>query len=161
MPIARSAFSRASAWKGNQPRETLRSHGGEEGWSPSDDERASPSKANPFRPRKANCRSINLPKVLKSATVGASTCRRPHWIDRGGWGERALKEQRNVPGDPSGQGQLFDKTERYLNCFRETITCCRSMRKSDRSIVVEKQGNACGAKGPTFSRVLIKTRRSA
>ena len=94
MPITRSAFSCASAWEGDEPRETMRSHGGEEGWSPSDNERVSPSKANPFRPRYTNCRLINLPELVKSATAGYITCLVSCWIDRGDWGERALKEQR-------------------------------------------------------------------
>lgn len=103
MLIARSTFSRASAWKGNRPRETMRSLSGEEGWSPFDGERVSPSKANPFRPRYANCRSINLTGVVKSAIHDEVTCVCSREVDRGGWGERALKEQRQVPGDPFEQ----------------------------------------------------------
>jgi hypothetical protein len=159
MPIARSAFSRASAWKGDQPRETLRSHGGEGGWPPPDDERASPSKANPSRPRYANCRSINLPEMVKSATVECITCHVFYWIDRGGWGERALKEQRQVPGDLSWIANQEDLSAN--NGDWESITVDQPWQKSDRPIVAEKWGNAHGAKGLSFSHVSNKIRRSA
>ncbi len=193
MPIARTAFSCASAWEGDQARETKRSHGGKRGWSPLDNKRVSPSKANPFRPRYANCRSINLPKVVKSVTVGDEMCIDTHWIDRGGWGERALKEQRQVPGDPHWQdspcsvikalrgaaeirnlliavicytlrSQLRNqgyRTRICLNGSRESITWIRPLRKSDRPVVARKWGNSHGAKGPSFSCVSIKIRRSA
>jgi len=159
MPIARSAFSRASAWKGDQLRETMRSHGGEGGWCPPDDERVSPSKANPFRPRYANCRSINLPEMVKSATVGCITCQVSCWIDRGGWGERTLKEQRQVPGDLPRITSQEDLS--VNNGDWESITIYQPWQKSDRPIVAKKWGNAHGAKGPSFSHVSNKIRRSA
>jgi len=159
MPITRSAFSCASAWKGDRPRETKRSHGGEGGWFPPDNERVSPSKANPFRPRYTNRRLTNLPEMVKSATMEGKTCPRFHRIDRGGWGERALKEQRQVPGDLpwiSSQTNLS-----VNNGGWESITTDQPWQKSDRPIVAKKWGNSHGAKGPTFSHVSIKIRRSA
>jgi len=137
----------------------MRSHGGEKGWSPLDNERVSPSKANPFRPRYAKRRSINLPMMVKSATVGCITYSVSCWIDRGGWGERALKEQRHVPGDLSWTTSLINMS--VYNGGWESITTYQPWQKSDRPIVAEKRGNACGAKGPSFSRVSIKIRRTA
>jgi hypothetical protein len=159
MPIARSAFSCASAWEGDQARETKRSHGGKRGWFPLDNKRVSPSKANPFRPRYANCRSINLPKVVKSATVGDEMCIDTHWIDRGGWGERTLKEQRQVLGDlPWITAQTHMSVN---NGGWESITADQPWKKSVRPVGAEKWGNAHGAKGPSFSHVSIKIKRSA
>ena len=193
MLITRSAFSCASAWKGNRPRETMRSHGGEVGWFPTDNERVSPNTSEPDSASLRQCRLINLPEMVKSATVGDETCVDTHWIDRGGWGERALKEQRQVPGDPHWQdspcsvikalrgaaeirnlliavicytlrSQLRNqgyRTRICLNGSRESITWIRPLRKSDRPVVARKWGNSHGAKGPSFSCVSIKIRRSA
>ena len=62
MPIAHSAFSYASAWKSDQPRETLRSHGGEGGWHPLDSEGMSPTQVNSIRPRYTKCQRPTFPR---------------------------------------------------------------------------------------------------
>lgn len=159
MLITRSTFSRASTWNGDRPCETMRSFSGEEEWFPSDDERVSPSKANPFRPRNAYCRSINLPKMVKSDIHDEVTCACNREDDRGGWGERALKVQRQVPGDLSWITYLTNLI--VNNGEWESITIYQPWQKSDRPVVAEKWGNAHGAKGPSFSHVSNKIRRTA
>lgn len=159
MLIARSTFSCALAWNGDRPCETLRSLCGEEGWPPTDSERVSPSKANPFRPRYAYYQSANLPGMVKPAMERRTTCHRSFWIDRGGWGERALKDHRHVLGDLPQT--TFQTNMNVYNGERESITVYQLWQKSERPVVAEKRGNACGAKGPSFSHVFIKIRRTA
>lgn len=205
MLIVRSTFSCASAEEGNQVREATRSREWRRGLVPSHSERASPNKVNPFRPRYAKISSASLPEMVKPVIHGEETSICNHEDDRGGWGERALKEQWHVPGDPLEQGsscgfikviggtselrnlletgesgicrlqmqtisdvhhQLWSQNGRYKtrmnpNCLRESITWGWLKRKSDRSIVAEKGGNASGAKGSSFSHVFNKIRRSA
>ena len=68
-----------------------------------------------------------LPKLLKPATVGEVTFVCNQRTPRGDWRWRVRKEKsRNLRGPNRLHGQV---------------------RESDVPIVVEKQGNACGAKG--------------
>lgn len=159
MPIVRTAFSHASTWGGNKPREMLRSHGGEEGWHPSDDERVSPNQVNSLSASLRYYWSVSLSEMVKPAMVGNETFVDTYQASRGSWRERALKEQQNVRGDPflgpHSMGSGLGK-----GC-RESITCSLRKWKSEQFVVAKKRGNACGAKGLYFSHVSIKIRRSA
>ena len=159
MPIVRAAFSHALTWRGNKPREILRSHVWRKGAVPLDDERVSPNKVNPLRPRYVYYGPANLPKVVKPVMVGDETYVDTHQVHRGGRGERALKEQRHVLGDPSME--LTEVGTKVDKGYGEYITHIPCWWKSDRFVVAEKRGNACGAKGPNINHVSTKTRRSA
>jgi hypothetical protein len=61
---------------------------------------------------------------------------------RGGWGQRAWKDQPRSLGGPVGW------EAKATNAPREYIIAARPGRESERPIVAEKRGNAHGAKGP-------------
>jgi len=162
MLIAHSTFSFASACEGNRSRETLRSwyvcHG-EGGWFLSENEDASPAQANPFRPRYAYLVVVIHPDLVKPVNYGEAMSTSTHGTTRGDWGGRVLKDYRQVPGDP----YRCSKTEVvYLQSHwgNNNPLICR-MRESERPIVAKKRGNACGAKGPYFSRDSNDERRTA
>jgi len=160
MLIARSTFSRMAARGGDKARETLysaRAVGA--GRSSACDKEVSPNASEPDSASLHNCRLINLPKMAKSVTKRRPTCRRSLRIGRGDWGERASKEYHQVQGDltwiaSAERAVVTNETWEYITTF---LPC----QKSDRPIVATKRGNACGAKGPNFSHVTIKIRRSA
>lgn len=192
MLITRSAYSCATAWGGNEPRETTRSRrSGERGLEASDNETVSPSKANPIQPRYTKSRLANLSEKAKPASLGEETCEGTLGSDRGDWGERAVKEQRKVPGDPYWQGEgscekevkvepqrkdlntgggsirrtwlrKSGYTENWNRNFCwESITSGGPTRKSEHPIVAKKKGNAYGAKGMCYNQVSTKRRRAA
>jgi len=68
-----------------------------------------------------------LPKRLKPATIGQETFECSRWAPRGDWRWRVKTEKSRNLRDPGGAS--------------------RPVRESDVLIVVQKQGNACGAKG--------------
>jgi len=68
-----------------------------------------------------------LPEVLKPAAIGEATFVCNRWAPRGDWRQRVRTEKSRNLRDPNG---LHDR-----------------VRESDVPIVVQKQGNACGAKG--------------
>jgi hypothetical protein len=162
MLITHSTFSFASACEGNRSRETLRSwcvcHG-EGGWSLSENEDLSPAQANPLRPRYTYLVVVNQPDLVKPVTHGEEMSASTHRATRGDWGGRESKDCRYVPGDP-------------LRCIETEVVKVQShwgnnnpmncrMRESERPIVAKKRGNACGAKGPYFSRVSNEVGRTA
>ena len=162
MLIAHSTFSYASACEGDRSRETLRSRSfcrGEGGWYPSENEDVSPAQANPLRPRYAILVVDNLPDVVKPVTYGEVMSISTHRAIRGEWGGRASKDCRQVPGDPlrCSEAKVVKGQRQWGN---HNLLICR-MRKSERPIVAEKRGNSRGAKGPYFSHVVIKERRTA
>jgi len=67
----------------------------------SDNEDVSPNKVNSFRPRYAKLPSANLPKMVKPATDMEEINRCTYQDGRGGWRERASKEQSWYLGEPS------------------------------------------------------------
>jgi hypothetical protein len=146
MPITRSAFSCGSAGKGNQLREMIRSHSGEGGRFPSDDEKESPNANEPLIGLVTLMRLINLPEVVKSATTGFGNVCMPLSDRRDNRGERFLKAQYQVLRDPA-------RLEETPNISLESITGRWSCRKSERLIVVKTWGNSHRAKGPYFNRV--------
>ena len=77
------------------------------------------------------------PETSREAT-GISTC----GTLRGGWGQRAWKDQSRSLGDPVAvEAQA---TNREWEC----ITIAGLDRESERLIVAQKRSNARGAKGP-------------
>ena len=76
-----------------------------------------------------------FPTTFKHPKQQASTRR----AFRGGWGQRAWKDQPRSLGNPPGR--------RRANTQRECITV-RAQRVAERPVVAKKRGNACGAKGP-------------
>jgi hypothetical protein len=167
MLIACSTFSCALACAGDQSRETLRSlqivylyllHG-EGGWSPPDSEDMSPNVSELDSASLRYLLAVILPKVMKPATSEEATSMSTHWVIRGAWRERVSKDWQQVPGEPPRC--IFVEVSEIQGCrgINNPVFCRR--RKSERPIVAEKQGNACGAKGPYVSRASIDTVRSA
>lgn len=162
MLIAHSTFSFASACKGNRPRETLRSwdiRHGEGGWDPPENEDMSPAQANPFRPRYTYVVVVIHPDLVKPANYGEEMSISTHSATRGDRGGRVLKDYRQVPGDPYRciETEVVEVQSHWGN--NNPLNC--RLRESERPIVAEKRGNACGAKGPYFSRVSNEERRTA
>ena len=54
-------------------------------------------KVNSFRPRYAKISLVSLPKVVKPAIHDEVMCKSNHGNDRGGWKERASKDQKGKP----------------------------------------------------------------
>jgi hypothetical protein len=79
---------------------------------------------------------------------------------RGDWGERAPTEREQGPREDrpggSGEGKAWGQRLAGIN-NRET----GRGRESDRPIVAVMRSNVRGAKGPSFSHVSNKERRSA
>jgi hypothetical protein len=104
MVITHSPFSCASACGGNKACETLRCRGGircEEGWFPSDSEGASPNVSELDSASLRQCRSANLPNVVKPAIgeEAMSMCTRRD--GRGDWRGRVPTDRHWYPRDPS------------------------------------------------------------
>ena len=77
-----------------------------------------------------------LPERLKPAAIGEETFACNRWIPRGDWRWRVRTEKSRNLRDPNG---LHDR-----------------VRESDVPIVVQKQGNACGAKGDDCKYVEVE-----
>ncbi len=77
-----------------------------------------------------------LPEMLKPAAIGEETFVCSRWAPRGDWRWRVRTEKSRNLRDP--------------NPFYDGV------RESDVSIVVKKQGNACGAKGDDCRYATVK-----
>ncbi len=148
MIIVCSSISCALACGGNDACETLRyrvSTRCDAGWYPADNEDVSPNKVNPFRPRYAKLPMASLPKMVKPATdmeeINACTCQ----VGRGGWGERALKEQHLYLGEPF-RSRCPEVGRRQGHRGNHNPVSLRQ-RKSERLVGVLTPGNAGRAKG--------------
>ena len=162
MIIVCSSISCALACGGNEACETWRcrvSTWCAAGWYPADDEDVSPNKVNPFRPRYAKLPMANLPKRVKPATdmeeTDACTCQ----VGRGGWGERASKEQHLYLGDPF-RSRCPEVGQRQGRRGNHNPASSRQ-RKSERLVGVLTPGNAGRAKGLYRYRVFRIERRAA
>jgi hypothetical protein len=72
--------------------------------------------ANPIRPRDALLKVASLPKMLKPDIVEEATSESTRRAFRGGWGQRAGKDQSRTLGDPAGGAG------NRANAPRESIT---------------------------------------
>lgn len=154
MLIVRSTCSCALACGGNNARETLRSVGspaGEDGWSPTDGEVASPNASELDSASLHQWRPANLPNVVKPAIDGEATNASIHRAVRGDWRERATTESIWYPGDPlrSPDSAVGAGQKRRGNHNPNDLR----RRKSDRLIRAMMRGNARGAKRPDRRRV--------
>jgi hypothetical protein len=59
------------------------------------------AQANPIRPRYAKVKAANLPELLKPEIGGEAMSRSTRRAFRGGWGQRAGKDQPRNLGDPA------------------------------------------------------------
>ena len=90
-----------------------------------------PTKVNPIRPRYATMAAASLPDRVKPATGREATSESTGRATRGGWGERAPKDQpRNLgrPGKCASGG-----TD---NAFRETINLESGCGRESESAIV-------------------------
>ena len=147
---------------GDQSRETPRSSKksqGESGWYPLHDEDASPNASELITASLHEPMTVKLPDMLKPIIHGEETIRSTHEVIRGDWRERVSKDWQQVPGDPS---QCINGEESVLLGYmgiNNHVSCRR--RESEWSIVAEKRGNSCGAKGLYVSHVSKKRARTA
>jgi len=161
MLIACSTFSCALACAGDQSRETLRSlllHG-EGGWPPLDNEDVSPNVSELDSASLHQLLAVNLPEMLKPATIEEATSMSTHWAIRGDWRERMSKDWQQVPGEPPRCTIGEESVVQGGRGINNSVFCRR--RKSERPIVAKKRGNARGAKGLHVSHASIDTVRSA
>lgn len=161
MVIVCSPISCALARGSNEARETLRSRTCvrcEERWFLSDGEDVSPNKVNSFRPRYTKVPTANLPNVAKPAIdmEEIDTC--TYQVGRGGWRERASKEQSWYLGDPFHI--VMSEVDIMRRHRRSHNPISLWQRKSERPVVVMTQGNACRAKG-LCRHYVIRTERSS
>ena len=161
MVIVYSPISCAMACDSNGSRETLR-YGQEclcEGsWKLSDNEDASPNKVNLLRPRYAKLPTANFPKLGKPAIDVEEINTSTHQVGRGGWRERASKEQLMYQGSPTHSGLSWvDKLQRQQGNHN---LCRLWIRQSERPIGMMTQGNACRVKGP-YRYCVYRTGRSS
>ncbi len=159
MPIAYSAFSCTSAWKSYRPRETMWSHCGERGWYPLDSEGMSPTQVNSIQPRYAKRqrptfqRWRNLQSTRKKCAYALVEL-------TGVIGEGAFRRVSSMSREiPTGVLPVRVWAEQWIRGNHNSYTSRTG--RSEWSLVAGKQGNACGAKRPYFSRVFIKIRRAA
>ena len=80
-------------------------------------------------------------RMKPGKTGGEATGIGSHGTFRGGWGQRAWKDQPRSLGGPAGWSESDNAPE-------EDITAAWPGRESERPIVAKKRGNARGAKGP-------------
>ena len=162
MIIVYSSISCALACGSNEARETLRFRTCvrcEERWFLSDSEDVSPNKVNSFRPRYTKLPTANLPDMVKPVIdmEEIDTC--TYQVGRGGWRERASKEQSWYLGDPfhiiMSEVVIMKRHRRSHN----PISLWQ--RKSERPVVVMTQGSACRAKGLCRHYVIRIERSSA
>jgi hypothetical protein len=160
--IVYSSISCALACGGNKACETLRCWAfvqREAGGIPADNEDVSPNKVNLFRPRYAKFPAANLPKMVKPVIdmeeINESTCR----AGRGGWRERASKEQDLYLGDPFRS--RCPEVGRRQGCRGNHNPVCQRQRKSEWLVLVMTPGNAGRAKGLYRYRVCRTERRAA
>jgi len=159
MPIAYSAFSCASAWKSDQPREALRSHGGERGWYPLDSEGMSLTQVNSIQPRYTKCQwpTFQRWRSLKSTRKKCAY---------------ALVELTGVIGEGAFRKVSSMSREIHTGVLPVRVWVGQWVRgnhnfhtsrtwKSEGPVVARKRGNACGAKRPCFSHVCNEIRRTA
>jgi hypothetical protein len=161
MLIACSTFSCALACAGDQSRETLRSlllHG-EGGWPPLDNEDVSPNVSELASASLHQLLAVNLPEMLKPATIEEATSMSTHWAIRGDWRERMSKDWQQVPGEPPRCTVGEESVVQGGRGINNSVFCRR--RKSERPIVAKKRGNARGAKRLHVSHASIDTVRSA
>ncbi len=159
MPIAHSAFSYASAWKSYQPRETLRSHGGEEGWHPSDSKGMSPTKVNSIRPRYAN-RQRPTSRRWGSLKSMRKQCAYALFELTGVIGEGAFRKVNSMSREThTGALTVKVQTEQWMEGNHNFHSS--QNWESEWFVVAKKRGNARGAKRPYFSHVSIKIRKAA
>jgi len=161
MLIACSTFSCALACAGDQSRETLRSlllHG-EGGWPPLDNEDVSPNVSELDSASLHQLLAVNLPEMLKPATIEEATSMSTHWAIRGDWRERMSKDWQQVPGEPPRCTIGEESVVQGGRGINNSVFCRR--RKSERPIVAKKRGNARGAKRLHVSHASIDTVRSA
>jgi len=148
--IARSLYNGGPLREGNRTWEADRFSGclpKAKRLIPSDHERVSPNESESVSASLHKMSAAILPDWVKPATCGEemSVCIRKAL--RGEREERARTDvQRNL-GDPLRQGILAEGYAGINNRF----ICL--MWESERPIVVRKQGNACGAKGPCLGHV--------
>jgi hypothetical protein len=159
--IVYSPISCAMACDSNGSRETLR-YGPEclcEGsWKLSDNEDASPNKVNLLRPRYAKLPTANFPKLGKPAIDVEEINTSTHQVGRGGWRERASKEQLMYQGSPTHSSLSWvDKQQRQQGNHN---LCSLWIRQSERPIGMMTQGNACRVKGP-YRYCVYRTGRSS
>ena len=123
-----------------------------------DDEDVSPNKVNSFRPRYTKLPSANLPKMVKPAIdmeeINVCTYR----DGRGDWRERASKEQSWYLGDPFRI--KLSEVENLKGRRENHNSICLRGRKSERPIVMMRQGNACRVKG-LYRYCVYRTERSS
>ena len=159
MLIARSVFSCASAWKGNRPRETMRSHRRRGGVVPSDNEGVSFNESKPDSASLRNCQRLTFQRCVKPA-IGEEECADALIELTGVVEDRALQKasdmSREIHTGVLSVRVWIEQWSRGKHNLRYSRTW-----KSEWLVVAMKQGNACGAKGPYFSRVYIKIRRTA
>ena len=162
MLIAHSTFSCASACGGNKVRETLRYKSYDlcdEDWQSFDSEEASPNVSELDSASLHKIPGANLPELVKPATIGEEMSACTRWSGRGDWRGRVSKGQQILLGDPlrsfllKVSGKQGVQGSHNLNSLRQW--------KSERLILVMKQGNACGAKGLYHHRVFMAGRRAA
>jgi len=159
--IVCSSISCALACGGNEACETLRfrvSARCDAGWYPADDEDVSPNKVNLFRPRYANLLAANLPKMVKPVTDMEEINKGTYQAGRGGWRERASKEQHLYLGDPFRRFPSEVEVDQENRGNHNPIPSRR--RKSERPVVTMTQGNACRVKG-LCRHYVCRTKRSA
>ncbi len=154
MSIASSTFSYASAWTSNQLRETLRSHGGKRGWYPLDSEGVSPTQVNSFQPRYTKCqwpifqRWRSLQSMRKKCAYALIEL-------TGVIGEGAFRKDSSMSREiPIGVFSVRVQIKQWVR-GNHNFHASRT-GKSEWSIVAEKRGNACGAKGGRKANVLRK-----
>lgn len=160
MVFVYSPISCALAYQGNKVCETLRYDLGscKESWLLSDNEDVSPNKVNSFRPRYTKLPLVNLPELVKPGTDAEEINACTHQDGRGGWRERASKDQSWYLGEPShsmasGVDAMHGQRGNH-NPF------CLWRRKSERPIVALTQGNACRAKR-LYRHCVFRTTRSS
>lgn len=160
MLIAHSTFSCASAY-GTNVRETLRSwrDHGEWGWFPHDSEDVSLSASELDSASLHNPLAAKLPDLLKPVNNEEVMSKSTHCASRGDWRKRTSKDCRETPGGPLRRNPsgVMDRHKLMGINNRECSRCW----ESERPIIAEKQGNACGAKGLYHCHVSVKERRSA
>ncbi len=161
MIIVYSSNSCALACVGNEARETLRCRlcaDAKTGWFPTDNEDASPNEVNSFRPRYAKMPMANLPEMVKPATYTEEINKSTYKVGRGGWRERASKEQSGYLGRPSRTSSSEVEGDEEHRGNNNPIHSRR--RKSERLVVTMTQGNACRVK-ELYRYYVCRTKRSA
>lgn len=162
MLIAHSTFSCALAYEGNlitrNKAVAFRVRCSERGWCPLDDEDASLN-ASELVSLVTQLLAVKPSWRWKPVIDGEEMSKSTHRANRGGWRRRVSKEYHGVPGDPIHEGRWGEPATQRAEGNHNL--CVWWHRESDRPIVARKWGNAHGAKGPCFSQVTIKVRRSA